>query len=612
MTQQPLDVLPPDEDDTTQDGTPFATARRLLVEAVPPRWKLYALSILCMAGAAVFTAALAYSTKLIVNDVFVAGDASAAVQVAGLVVFVSLMKSIFQYGNSVVQAMFTRSVSASYQKLIFRSLLAKDVWHFDRKHAAAQMMQVKVLGTACGRTVVNMANKLPADLLTLLALFGVMLFQDPVMTLASCILLPLIFLLVSRLSKRIRAIANAETELTGAYVAIGTEAISGIKTVKSYGLEEKSIGRFEQAIASLEDRLLKIARITSSTVPIMEFLGGLVIGLFVIYAAWQTINFGKTPGEFTAFITAFLMAYQPAERVSHVWVDTQKSLVQVGRMYRTLETPPRRRSDGTRSLDGVPAAIRFDDVSFQYGPKSPALHAVSFEIPEGERVAIVGKSGAGKSTLIDLVLRFYDPTEGTVSIGGVPLPEVAEQSLRDTIALISQDVFLFDGSILDNIRDGNPAATEAEALEAARLAVLDDLIDGDPSGIHKKVGPNGAAVSGGQRQRIGIARALVKKAKIFVFDEATSALDVENERRIMRNLSQMKDVTILFVTHRFSTISYVDRVIMLADGHLVAIDTPDTIAGSAGFRRLFDLRDDEQNDQEEPGRLQDSGDRAAE
>jgi ATP-binding cassette, subfamily B, bacterial MsbA len=567
-----------------------ATAIRLLRESLPPRWKLYALSIVFIIGSAVMTALLANSTKLIVNDVFVAADASAAMRVALLVIFISLGKSLFQYGNSVIQTIFNRSISAGYQKQIFRNLLAKDIWHFDRKHASAQMTEVRMYGQMAAKAVVDLSNKLPTDFMILIGLFTVMLLQDPLMTLVSCILLPIIFLLVSVLSKRVRAISATEAQMTGMYIAIGAEAFSGIKTVKSYGLEEKSIRRFDDALKQIEDRLLSIAKVTAATVPIMEFLGGLVIGLFVIYAAWQTINEGKTPGEFTAFITAFLMAYAPAERVSHIWVEVQKSLILVGRMYRLLEEKPRRALGGTRTLDGEEPSVTFDQVTFEYLPNAPALHAVSFRIAPHERVAIVGKSGAGKSTLIDLVLRFYDPTSGTVSIGNVSLKEASEESLRGTLALISQDVFLFDGTIRENILDGRPDATEEDVLEAARLAALDDLLAG-PAGLDKIVGPNGGTVSGGQRQRIGIARALIKRAKIYVFDEATSALDVENERRIMLNLQKMQ-ATILFVTHRYSTITYVDRVIMLNEGRIVGIDTPDRIAGSSEeFRKLFNLTD---------------------
>jgi ABC-type multidrug transport system fused ATPase/permease subunit len=567
---------------------PWSVARRLLKEALPKRWKLFALSIVFIAGSAVTTAQLAHSTKLIVNDVFVADNAAAATNVALLVIFISLGKSFFLYGNTVIQTLFNRSISADYQKLMFRDLLAKDVWHFDRKHAAAQMTEVRMYGAAAAKAVVDLSNKLPTDLTILIGLFAVMLMQDAMMTLVSCLLLPVIFLLVAFLSRQIRAISAAEATMTGAYIAIGAEAFNGIKTVKSYGLEEKSIRRFDDSLKQIEDRIFSIAKVTAATVPIMEFLGGLVIGLFVIYASWQTITQGKTPGEFTAFITAFLMAYAPAERVSAAWVEVQKSLIQAGRMYRVLEEEPRRPTGGTRALDDVEPSVTFDRVSFEYLPDTPALHEVSFLVAPHERVAIVGKSGAGKSTLIDLVLRFYDPTAGTVSVGSVSLKEVTEESLRETMALISQDVFLFDGSIRENIRDGRPEATEDEILEAARLARLDDLLAA-PEGLDKIVGPNGGTVSGGQRQRIGIARALIKKAKIYVFDEATSALDVENERRIMENLQKMQ-ATILFVTHRYSTITYVDRVIMLSEGRVVAIDTPERIAAqSAEFRTLFNL-----------------------
>lgn len=566
-------------------------ARRLLREAVPPRLKLLSLSILCMIGVAGFTAALAYSTRLIVNDVFVASDTSAALGVAALVVVVTFFKSLFTYANGVVSVVFTRSVSAAYQKRIFENVLRKDMWHFIGKHSATLMAQVKLFGTSCGTVVVNMANKLMTETLTLIALIIVMILQDPIMTLVCSVLFPVIFWLVNVLSKRIRAVAAAESQLEGAYFAVGAEAFDGIKTVKTYELESKITNRFNDAIDTLEDRILSIARVTNATVPIMEFIGGLVIGVFVVYAAWQTITQGKTPGEFTAFLTAFLMAYQPAEKITKIWVDVQKSIIHVRTMYEVLDAAPRRLSSGVETLKDVGGDISFEDVSFEYRPGQPALRNVTFNIEAGERVALVGRSGAGKSTLIDLLLRFYDPTQGTIRIGGKDLRQVGEEELYQNVALISQDVFLFDGSIRDNIRDGHSEATDAEIEEAAHRASLTDVLGDMPNGLDTSVGPNGRSLSGGQKQRVGIARALVKNAKIYIFDEATSALDGDNERAIMQTLvRELPGKTILFITHRGATLAYVSRAMLLEKGRLLAFDRVAALQGDdSRFRSLFNL-----------------------
>ncbi|WP_420860354.1 ABC transporter ATP-binding protein [Algirhabdus cladophorae] len=573
--------------------------KRLLKEAMPPRWKLYLLSVVCMLGVAGFTSALAYSTRLIVNDVFVAEDTSAAYYVAALVVGVSLGKSFFGYVNSIISAMFNRSIVSSYQKLLFRKLLAKDVRQFAGKHAAMQMSQVKLFGEACGKTVVGATNKLFLDIMVLLGLLAVMLLQDPLMTLLSAVIFPLIFFIVSTLSNRVRGAAGAETELTGAYFAVGAEAFEGIKTVKSYGLEKKSISKFEEAVTALETRLLGIVKITSATVPLMELLGGIVIGVFVVYAAWQTITNGKTPGEFTAFITAFLMAYQPAERISKTWVELQKSLVHVGRMFELFDEPSDQRKDGTKTLHDVSPALAFNDVSFFYNQKSKALDGIDFRLEAGDWVAVVGQSGAGKSTLIDLVQRFYDPQEGCIEIGGTDLRDLHHQALRDNIALISQDVFLFDGTIAENIRDGNPEATDEEVQKAALNAQLGDFLETLPNGLDTAVGPNGKGLSGGQKQRVGIARALAKKAKIYIFDEATSALDGENERKILETLvREMADTTILFVTHRPSTLDYVNKVLLLEKGHMTALESPGVMrATNTHYRALFHNEDAPQDAQ---------------
>ncbi len=577
--------------DPSTDMTSLQIARRLLGEALPRHWKLYLGSLICMIGVAGFTAALAYSTKLIVNEVFVAGSATAAYQVAALLAVVSIGKSGFEYANVVIGTKFTRSVSAFYQKATFKAMVAKSVPYFAGKHAAKHMAEVMLFGRASGLIVTTVLNKLSTDVLTLIALVAVMIYTDPLMSLSLAVLFPLIFGLVALLTRRIKAVAAEETELQGKIQSVGAEAFEGIKTVKSYGLEEKSKSKFARAVNALEERMLGIAKTTSLTIPLMEFLGGLAIGLFILYASWQTGQGTRTAGDFTAFITAFLLAYQPAERVSQNWVMIQKSLVQVGQMYRLFASSEGDAPQGTATLEGRDSALKFDAVSFRYNAEAAALHDVSFETKPGERIAVVGRSGAGKTTLIDLVQRFYAPTKGVISIGGQDISEVAPDAMRDAIALISQDVFLFDGTIRNNIRDGKPDATDDEIAQAAERAMVNAFADEMPDGLDSEIGPNGASLSGGQKQRVGIARAMVKNARIYIYDEATSALDGANEHAIMQaTVENARDSTILFVTHRPSTLQWVDRVLLLDQGRVVAFDTHDMLMqDNVIYRALFNL-----------------------
>jgi ABC-type multidrug transport system fused ATPase/permease subunit len=565
------------------------SGRRLLKDMLARNWKLLACSILFLIGVSIFTAALAASTRLIVNDVFVAEDADAAIRVAGIVVIVAFCKALFQYANTVSQIMLTRSVSVSIQKRLYSRVIHNDVADFIGIHANDLMAKIRLYGVSAGNAFVIITNRMLTEVLTMIALFGVMFYQDVWMTLLCTLILPLIFGLVSYLSRKVRSISAEEATLSGRYFAIGSEALSGIKTVKSYSLEQKSIQRFNSAVDQLENRIFSIVRISSVTGPLMEFLGGLVIGTFVVYAAWQTITNGKTPGEFTAFITAFLMAYEPAKKISKYWVELQKSLVQTGNLYEILDAENALNEKGIiGNLDGS-SVLRFSDVSYTHDGSTNVLQNISLSISPGEFVAVVGKSGSGKSTLIDLIMRFYDPSNGVVSLGGHDLRDISRQSLKQFIALVSQDVFLFDGTIRENINDGNASASVEQTMKAIQFASLHDVILDLPSGIETDVGANGTNLSGGQKQRVGIARARVKNASLYIFDEATSALDAENERNILANLSQVKgNATILFVTHRATALEFADRVLFLDSGEIVGFDTyRELLNSNEKFRLLF-------------------------
>ena len=567
----------------------ISSGRRLLKDMLARNWKLLTCSILFLIGVSIFTAALAASTRLIVNDVFVAENADAAIRVAGIVIIVAFCKALFQYANTVSQIMLTRSVSVSIQKRLYSRVIHNDVADFIGMHANDLMAKIRLYGVSAGNAFVIITNRMLTEALTMIALFGVMFYQDVWMTLLCTLILPLIFGLVSYLSRKVRSISAEEATLSGRYFAIGSEALSGIKTVKSYSLEQKSIKRFNSAVDQLENRIFSIVRISSVTGPLMEFLGGLVIGAFIVYAAWQTITNGKTPGEFTAFITAFLMAYEPAKKISKYWVELQKSLVQTGNLYEILDAENALNERGIiGNLDGS-SVLRFSDVSYTHDGSTNVLQNISLSISPGEFVAVVGKSGSGKSTFIDLIMRFYDPSNGVVSLGENDLRDISRQSLKQFIALVSQDVFLFDGTIRENINDGNALASVEQIMKAIQFASLHDVILDLPSGIETDVGANGTNLSGGQKQRVGIARARVKNANLYIFDEATSALDAENERKILANLSQVKgNATILFVTHRATALEFADRVLFLDSGEIAGFDTyRELLNSNEKFRLLF-------------------------
>ena len=565
------------------------TAKRLIKETIPKRKKIITASIVCMVGVSVFTAALAYTTKLIVNDVFVAKDAGAAIEVAIIVIFVSFSKSLFHYGNAVLQTVLNRSISSFYQKEAFQKTLRREISFFNGKHASDHMAQIRLYGMAAGQAVTAICSRFLTEVLTLVALFVVMFLQDALMTLYSIVIIPIIFGLVSFLSRKIRKVAKEETDLSGHYFAAGSEALAGVRTVKSYNLERKSIEKFNSSVDALEDRIFGISKVTAATHPIMEFLGGLVLGVFVIYAAWQTITYGKTPGEFTAFITAFLLAYQPASKISKLWVELQKSLTQSFFMFRLIDTKPKSVSCGNKSLQSGNGSVNFSDVSFGYENDEVSINKVSFNLQPGDKVAIVGKSGAGKSTLVDLILGFYSPTDGMIEIGSMDISSISPMNLKNHIAFISQDVFLFDDTIEENIKDGFASASHEEIIAAVKSAQVDGFAEDFPLGLQTRVGANGSNLSGGQKQRVAIARGLLKRASIYIFDEATSALDVENEREIMTALLEtLKNETVIFVTHRPALFEYVDKVLMLEKGRVVGFDEPSKIdKTSTEFRELF-------------------------
>lgn len=570
----------------------YPLVRRLIVENLPPHKMLYVTGLLCSMAVAAATAASAGIMSVMINTIYVERNGAAAWAIGGVIIGIFLVKGIAAYYQSITTGKIRRAIVSDLQNRQFSRVMRFDIGHFVNQHPAKFVSKIMFNARAGATVILTLTSNTVSDVLTLIGLASVMVKQDPVMSLISVAVLPVIFLSVGAITRKLKALAKGETELAALVQSIGTEAIEGIRTIKSFQLEDKAVASFARAVRKMEKRGIQINRTSALMSPLMETGGGFVIALFIIYASWQSLGNGKTPGEFMAFITAFLFAYEPAKRLARVNVDTQKQLVAVEQMYDLIDTPeqPQLGAGGERLID-VEGGVRFEDVSFSYEGNSPALHGVSFDVRPREKLAVVGRSGAGKTTIVNLILRLMEPDSGRIFIDGKDISKNSLADVRDNIALVSQDVFLFEGTIRDNIRDGRPNAKDVEVESAADLARVTSFASNLDDGLDTLVGPSGTNLSGGQKQRVAIARALLKNAPIIVYDEATSALDGENERAVMdAAFDTAFQRTVICIAHRLSTIKAADRILVFDAGVLADAGTHEELARrSEIYRSIFHL-----------------------
>ncbi|WP_457940342.1 ABC transporter ATP-binding protein [Mesorhizobium sp. 10J20-29] len=563
-------------------------------ESIPPNLNMYILSLICVLALASSTSGLALAMRYIVNNIFVNRNSGQVLLIAAAIVALSFIKGLATYFQTITVGHIRRTLVTDFQVRQFSKLVSSELRFFGTRHSTEFVSDLLYAARGAASAVLTLTNNLIRDLLTLVFLVGVMISQDPMMSLCTIVILPVVILALSFVVKRLKKLANQQVQLNAQVSAVATEVIAGIKVIKSFGLEERAQHAFRKSVIALERSSLKINRVTALTSPIMETLGGVVIGLFVLYASWQTLGNERTPGEYMAFITAFIFAYEPAKRIAGVNVDLQKQLVAVDRLYQLLDRPGSEADTATQSAGAVQiskGSIEFRNVSFFYNPGESALHDVSFRIQSGERVAIVGRSGSGKTTAINLMLGFLTPDSGAIMIDGHDITRLRYDSLRRGISLIAQDVFLFGGTIRENIRDGDPKADRARIEQAAEDAHVTAFSEQLPLGLDTPVGPNGSFLSGGQRQRVSIARAIVKDAPILVYDEATSALDGESERVVM-SASQKNNFerTVICIAHRLSTIRTFDRIIVLDKGRVIDSGTyGDLTKRNETFRSIFHI-----------------------
>ncbi|EFO29664.1 lipid A export ATP-binding/permease protein MsbA [Roseibium sp. TrichSKD4] len=573
------------------DGT-YQLIKRLLRENLRQYASKYALAFLFMGLVAASTAASAWIMRDVINEIFISRDPKMVYLIAGVVMLIFAIKGGATYGQLVILSRIGNAIVAGLQRRLFAKLARQDMAYFDKTAMGDVVVRINQ-GATDTRTALDMVVvTLGRDVLTLVGLVIVMLAQDPTLSLFALFIMPPAVIGVTFLVKRVRKHAKQQFVSTAQIMSIIQETTIGIRVVKAFGVETALEDRMETAVRDVEKQANKIAALTARTSPLMETLGGFAIALVILYGGYSVVNLGQDPGAFFAFITALLLAYDPAKRLARLQVNLNKSLVGVRLMYELLDdNTGMDTAEGGRALAVSAGKVDLRDIAFSYG-EGAALKKLTLTAEPGKMTALVGSSGAGKSTAFSLIERFYEPGSGQVLIDDQDVARVPLDSLREQIAYVGQDTFLFDISIRDNITIGRPDASQAEIEEAARNANAHDFILELENGYDTFAGEGGGRLSGGQRQRIAIARAMLRDAPILLLDEATSALDAESESKIQAALTRlMEGRTTLVIAHRLSTVRHADCIHVLDKGEVVESGTHAELFAKDGiYRRLAELQ----------------------
>ena len=558
----------------------------------------YALIFVLIVISSYATATAAWLVRDVVNDFFVKKDGQFLIPLFLLIVGLFIAKGASSYWQSVLSARIANDTVARTQKRMFAHILAQRVRFFERYSSDDLNMRVNMGASAFG-SILNQAVLGGArDAATVVSLLAVMVIQDAMLTAICLLAVPVVFLGITRLLKRIKTLMEQEmlsvVELNRHVREVG----QGIKVIKAYNLEPIIASEVDAVVESIKDRSNGVAALQVAPVPIMDTIGGMGIGLVILYAGYRSIYGGYDPGTFLSFITALLLLLDPARRLSQLRVSLKTSLIMVGMVHGLLadNEPDREELPSPQTPEpaspGTGMAIAFENVRFSYNGGADVLKDYSLKVEPGEMIALVGPSGAGKSTVLSLLMRFHKQQSGRILVGGRPVETIETPALRDLIAYVGQSNFIFSGTIRENLTLRHAGVTQQAIDEACKAVGLSDYIEGLPKGYDTHVGELGSLISGGQAQRLNIARAIIKDAPILLFDEVTSALDADNEELIRAYMhAQAGKKTILVIAHRISTVRQADRIALVEDGTVKAVGTHhDLMRGSAYYERVATLQ----------------------
>jgi ATP-binding cassette subfamily B protein len=558
--------MPPSTPADTE--TSYQLIRRLVAEYGVKHWKSYAVAFVFMTISAGGTALIAYLMGTIVNKAYVDRSFHAIVVIGLFTIVIFCARGAATYFQAVILSRVGNAIIAENQRKLFDRLMNQNLGFFAERHSSEFLHRLSTGAVSAMQVLQLLITAIGRDLLSLIGLAIVMVIQDPVMSISAAIIAPPALWMVRKLVRRVKAVAKAQ--FTGGTRLFETmqETIQGIRIVKAFTLEDRMRKRYYENVAAVEYEANKMARVSNRSSPMMEALAGVAIAMGVIYGGYRTIEMSATPGEFFSFITAFLLAYEPAKRLARLNIELNAGLVGVRQLFDIIDAPSTEPADDTKPKLVIDRArVEFKDVFFSYRENEPVLRGLSLVAEAGQMTALVGPSGGGKSTILNSILRLYEPQSGAILIDGQEIAGVSRHSLRLQIAYVGQDVFLFHGTIRDNIAFGKDGATDDEIVAAAKAANAHDFIMSFPHGYDTHTGEQGLQLSGGQRQRIAVARALIRDAKLILLDEATAALDSESERLVQDAITRLtQGRTTIVIAHRLHTVAHADRIFVIEEG----------------------------------------------
>ena len=563
--------------------------RRLVTEQGAAYWRRYLMAFALMAVSAATTAGSAYLLGEVINQAYVDKNIRGIAILSGVTLLIFMLKGAATYGHTVILSQISNAILANNQRQLFAKLMNESIAFFSERHSSEFLARLTAGANSVTQVLSLLINAVGRDLLSLIALVIVMVTQDPLMSLLGFLVAPPAMIVLRKLVKRIKGLAHNQFTGTADIMETMQELLQGIRTVKAFTLEQTMRERIDVSISAVERNANKMATVTNRSSPLMETLGGFAIAGGLMYGGYRVVAMGATPGEFFSFLTAFLLAYEPAKRLARLNIELNSNLIGARKLLEIVDSPASEPADDQKpELKLTEARIELRDVSFSYRANEPVLNRMSFVAEPGKVTALVGPSGGGKSTVLALLLRFYEVTEGDILIDGQAISGVSRNSLRHQTAYVGQDVYLFRDTIRENIAFGKVGATEAEIIAAAKAACAHEFIMGFPLGYDTPVGEHGTQLSGGQRQRIAVARALVKNAPIILLDEATAALDSESEQQVQEAIEHLcQNRTTIVIAHRLHTIMHADAILVVEGGEIVERGRHDDLLRRGGRYASF-------------------------